>query len=140
MCQTESKDFGRTWTEIRESNLPMAASKPYAGILSTGQRYLVCTTTADSANRRSPLTIAVSRPRESVFSRIYRIRDAAVAVPGSSVPRIESHPQCRLSYPYAAEYDGKLYVIYSNDGSRGGNRNSCELAIIPIEKLRAGRA
>ncbi len=134
-----SRDFGRTWTEIRESNLPMAASKPYAGILSTGQRYLVCTTTADSANRRSPLTIAVSRPRESVFSRIYRIRDAAVAVPGSSVPRIESHPQCRLSYPYAAEYDGKLYVIYSNDGSRGGNRNSCELAIIPIEKLRAGR-
>lgn len=130
-----SKDFGRTWTEIRESNLPMAASKPYAGILSTGQRYLVCTTTADSGNRRSPLTIAVSRPGQSVFSRIYRIRDAAIAEPQSHDPKVESHPQCRLSYPYAAEYDGELYVVYSNDGSRGGNRNSCELAIIPVEKF-----
>lgn len=132
-----SKDFGRTWTEIRESNLPMAASKPYADILSTGQQYLVCTTTADSGNRRSPLTIAVSRPGQSVFNKIYRIRDAAVAEPASRIPRIESHPQCRLSYPYAAEYDGKLYVVYSNDGSRGGNCNSCELAIIPVDKLRA---
>jgi len=137
-----SEDSGRTWPEIRESNLPMAASKPYAGILSTGQRYLICTTTADSGNRRSPLTIAVSRPGERVFSKIYRIRDAAMSEQQSHVsqqhgPRIESHPQCRLSYPYAAEYDGKLYVVYSNDGSRGGNRNSCELAIIPVEKLRA---
>jgi hypothetical protein len=137
-----SRDCGRTWTEVRESNLPMAASKPYAGILSTGQRYLVCTTTADSGNRRSPLTIAVSRVGQSTFNKIYRIRDATVAESGSHVPRqpgpeIESHPECRLSYPYAAEYDGKLYVVYSNDGSRGGNRNSCELAIIPLEELRA---
>ena len=43
----------------------------------------------------------------------------------------------RLSYPYAAEYNGKLYVIYSNDGGRGGNRNSCELAIVPVDKLKA---
>ena len=126
-----SEDCGRTWTEIRESNLPMAASKPYAGVLSTGQRYLVCTTTSDAGNRRSPLTIAVSRPGEEVFSKIYRIRDAVHDGPG------ESTPTARLSYPYAAEYDGKLYVIYSNDGGRGGNRNSCELAIVPIGKLFA---
>ena len=36
-----SEDFGRTWTPTRPSNLPMATSKPYAGTLSTGQRYLV---------------------------------------------------------------------------------------------------
>jgi len=126
-----SEDYGRTWTEIRESNLPMAASKPYAGILSTGQRYLVCTTTSDSGNRRSPLTIAVDRPGEERFSKIHRIRDAVHDGPG------ESTPNARLSYPYAAEYDGKLYVIYSNDGGRGGNRNSCELAIIPIDRLTA---
>jgi len=126
-----SEDYGRTWTETRESNLPMAASKPYAGVLSTGQRYLVCTTTADSGNRRSPLTIAISRAGEKLFSKIYRIRDAVHDGPG------ESTPVARLSYPYAAEYDGKLYVIYSNDGGRGGNRNSCELAIIPIQKLKA---
>jgi concanavalin A-like lectin/glucanase superfamily protein/BNR repeat protein len=124
-----SKDYGRTWTEIRETNLPMAGSKPYAGVLSTGQRYLVATTTADSGNRRSPLTIAVSRPGEKVFSKIYRIRDAVHDGPG------ESDPKCRLSYPYAVEHEAKLYVAYSNDGSRGGNLNSAELAIVPVEAL-----
>jgi hypothetical protein len=141
-----SHDYGRTWTQVRESNLPMAASKPYAGVLSTGRRYLICTTTTDSGNRRSPLTIAVSRPGEKVFSAIYRIRDAVAAKRGQrgdekpgdeSAVQIESHPQSRLSYPYAVERDSKLYVIYSNDGSRGGNRNSCELAIIPVKSLRA---
>ncbi|MEA1952425.1 MAG: LamG-like jellyroll fold domain-containing protein [Planctomycetota bacterium] len=126
-----SKDYGRTWTEMRESNLPMAASKPYAGTLSTGQQYLVCTTTADSGNRRSPLTIAVSRPGEKVFSKIYRIRDAVYNGPG------KSSPKCRLLYPYAVEHEGRLYVVYSSDGGGGGNFfNSCELAIIPIESLR----
>jgi hypothetical protein len=126
-----SRDYGRTWTTIRPSNLPMAASKPYAGVLSTGQRYLIGTTTADSGNRRSPLTIAVGRPAEKVFSKIYRIRDAVHDGPG------ESNPDCRLSYPYAEEYGGKLYVVYSNDGNRGGNRNSAELAVILLESLSA---
>ncbi|NQT12817.1 MAG: exo-alpha-sialidase, partial [Planctomycetes bacterium] len=126
----ESQDYGRSWTTMRPSNLPMAGSKPYAGTLSTGQRYLVATTTADSGNRRSPLTIAVSRPGEEVFQRIFRIRDAKWDGPG------ESHPGCRLSYPYAVEHEGKLYVVYSNDGSRGGNRNSAEMAVIPVEALR----
>jgi basic membrane lipoprotein Med (substrate-binding protein (PBP1-ABC) superfamily) len=101
-----------------------------AGTLSTGQNYLVCTNTADSGGRRSPLTIAVSRPGEEFFSRIYRIRDAVHDGPG------ESGPECRLSYPYAVERNGQLYVVYSNCGGRGGNRNSAELAIIPVEALR----
>ena len=126
-----SKDYGRTWTESREANLPMAASKPYAGTLSTGQCYLVATTTADSGNRRSPLTIAVSRPGEKFFSKVYRMRDAVHDGPG------ESAPKCRLSYPYAVEHDGKLYVAYSNDGSRGANRNSSELAVVPVKSLGA---
>lgn len=124
-----SSDYGRTWTAARPSNLPMAASKPYAGILSTGQRYLICTTTADSGNRRHPLTIAVSRPGEEEFSRVFRIRDAVHEGPG------ESHPNAALAYPYAVEYEGKLYVGYSNSGGRGGNHNSGELAVIPLEAL-----
>ena len=84
----------------------------------------------DSGNRRSPLTIAVSRPGEKVFTRIYRIRDAVHDGPG------ESGPNHRLSYPYAVEHEGKLYVIYSNDGGRGGNRNSAELAIVPVDRLQ----
>lgn len=125
-----STDFGRSWSKLRESNLPMAGSKPYAGVLSTGRRYLICTTTSDAGNRRSPLTIAVSQPGEDLFSRVYRIRDAVHDGPG------ESHPKCRLSYPYAVERDNRLYVAYSNDGGRGANCNSAELVIIPIASLR----
>jgi hypothetical protein len=125
-----SSDYGRSWTPSTESNLPMAASKPCSGVLSNGQRYLICSTTADGGNRRSPLTIAVSKPGENTFSKVFVIRHAVFEdSPG------ESHPSAALSYPYAIEYRGKLYVGYSNNGERHGNNNSAELAIIPIAKL-----
>ncbi len=126
-----SRDYGRTWSTIGASNLPMAASKPYAGVLSTGQRYLICTTTSDAGNRRAPLTIAVGRPGENRFCKVYRIRDAVHEGPG------ESGSGCSLAYPYAVERHGRLYVAYSNDGGRGVNRNSAEMAVIPVESLRA---
>src|SRR5699024_6063052 len=126
-----SHDYGHTWTKLQPSNLPMAASKPYAGILSTGQRYLIGTTTADSKNARHPLTIAVSKPGENTFSKIYCIRRAV-----HKKGKVESDPKASLAYPYAIEYKGNLYVVYSNSGGRGGagrsswNNNSAELAII----------
>jgi hypothetical protein len=121
-----SEDFGRTWSTMLPSNLPMATSKPYAGTLSTGQRYLVCTTTADSRGKRSPLTIAVSKPGESVFSKVFVIRHSVYPNgPGVSDPRAD------FSYPYAIEHDGKLYVGYTHK-SHAAN----ELAVIPIEKLQ----
>ncbi|MEW4564791.1 exo-alpha-sialidase [Bremerella sp. JC770] len=129
-----SDDYGRTWTQLRESNLPMVTSKPSAGRLSTGQNYLIATTTANSGGRRYPLTIALSRPGEKLFSKVYVIRHAEFPEgPG------ESHPRAALSYPYTIEHDGKLYVGYSNNGGAGGGRagndNSAELAIIPLEQL-----
>ncbi len=126
-----SDDFGRTWTPAVESDLPMTTSKPAAGTLSTGERYLVCTTTADSGSRRHPLTIALSRPGEATFSRVRVIRRAEFPEgPG------ESHPNAALSYPCAVEHEGRLYVAWSNNGGRGANRNSAELAIIPLRSLR----
>jgi len=134
-----SEDYGRTWTPSEPSNLPMVASKPYTGTLSTGQHYLICTTTADSGNRRSPLTIALTRAGESRFSQVYIIRHAQFPEgPG------ESHPRANLAYPYAIEHDGKLYIAYSNNGGNVGrvgegrelwNNNSAELAIVPLSTL-----
>lgn len=127
-----SKDFGETWTQSVPSNMPMATSKPYAGILSNGQRFLVCTSSANSGGRRSPLTIAVSNPGEADFTRIYKIRDAVHA--GGTV---DSHPRAKLSYPYVIEQDGMVYVGYSNSGGREGmNINSAELAVFPISALQ----
>jgi hypothetical protein len=127
-----SENYGRTWTEHAPSNLPMVRSKPYTGTLSTGQPYLICTTTeeARTKNHRSPLTIAVGRPGETGFRKILRIR-------GSVCPESpgDSDPRANLSYPYAVEHDGHLYVGFSNMGGRGGNENSAELAVIPIESL-----
>jgi hypothetical protein len=125
-----SEDFGRTWTKTRISNLPMATSKPAAGILSTGQHYLVCTTAADNGGKRTPLTIALSKPGEARFSQVFVIR-------GSQNPAHagESADYLGLAYPYAIEHGGKLYVGYSNNGGRRGNYNSAELAIIPLSAL-----
>jgi len=98
-----SEDYGRTWTDYE----------------------------AETSNRRAPLTIAVGRPGENGFRRIFRIRDSVCpASPGDSVPGAS------LSYPYAVEHDRALYVGFSNSGGRGGNNNSAELAIIPIESLK----
>jgi len=128
-----SEDYGRTWTEAQPSNLPMVRSKPYAGTLSTGQRYLIDTITAEAAtrNHRAPLTIAVGRPGENGFRKIFRIRDSVCPEsPG------DSNPNGNLSYPYAIEHDGSLYIGFSNMGGRGGNDNSAELAVIPIQALK----
>ena len=136
-----SEDYGRTWTPSQPSNLPMTTSKPCAGTLSTGQRFLVCSTSADGGKRRSPLTIAVSKPGETQLSQVFVIRHAEFpAGPG------ESHRNAALSYPCAIEHGGKLYVGYSNSGGGVGrvgngrelwNNNSAEMAVIPIEKLKA---
>ncbi|MEZ5402788.1 MAG: exo-alpha-sialidase [Bryobacteraceae bacterium] len=128
----ESRDSGRNWTPSAPSNLPMATSKPYMGTLSNGVSYLIGTTTSDSGRRRSPLTIALTRPRETAFHRIYRIRDAVCPPCGG-----DSHERASLSYPYAVERRGSLYVAYSNNGGRTGmNLNSAELAILPLRSLR----
>ena len=101
----------------------------YAGILSTGQRYLVCTTTADTGGRRSPLTIAVSKPGESVFSNVFVIRPSIFPEgPGVSDVRAD------FSYPYAVEHEGKLYIGYTHK-SHAAN----ELAVLPVDQLRIAR-
>lgn len=122
----QSGDYGRTWTQSRKSNLPMATSKPCAGTLSTGQNYLICTTTADTGGGRAPLTIALSRPGEKLFSDIYVIRHAVCTdTPGPSGEGLD------MSYPYAVEHDGKLYVGYAIK-----RRKTAEMAVIPLSRLK----
>lgn len=95
-----SDDYGITWSDLKPSNLPMTGSKPYAGTLSNGQRYLINTIAADAGNSRTPLTIAVSKPGENQFCKLYRICDVK---PG------QFRSRARFSYPYAVEYKGSLW-------------------------------
>jgi len=121
-----SEDHGRTWTPSQPSNLPFVTSKPNAGILSNGQRYVIGTTDIDNPKSRVPLTIAVSKPGEEKLSKIFIIKSGMG------------------SYPHATEHNGKLYVGYSAspgrelppaEGRFAWNRNAAELAIIPIDSL-----
>lgn len=122
----ESDDAGRTWTPAQATNLPMAATKPYTGRLSTGAMYLVSTTTADCGNRRSPLTIAIGAAGSKTFCKVFVIRHAVFAEgPGPS------DANAQLCYPYAVEHEGHLYVGYSVK-----NHRTAELAIIPLGELR----
>ena len=127
---SESTDYGKTWAPFKVGNLPMATSKPYTGTLSDGRHYLICSISADGGTSRRPLTIALTRPGEMSFSSLYVIRHAS----GDGLP--DSSSVSALSYPYAVEQDGKLYVGYSNSGGRRGNNNSAELAVIPLSALR----
>ena len=99
------------------SDLPMIDSKPYAGTLSTGQHYLICSC-AKGIKERNPLTIALTEKGNDKFSKILIIDEGKT-----------------LSYPYAIESNNKLYVAYSSS-TEGYNRNSAELAIIDIEDLK----
>lgn len=122
----ESKDFGRTWSRLRVSNLPMGASKPIGGTLRNGQRYLISNNAEDG---RSLLSIAVSKPGEKQFSGIWKIRHSTSPRRRSPVQRAPQDPSAQWTYPAAVEHDGHLYVIYDL------NKEDCELSIIPIAAL-----
>jgi len=70
-------------------------------------------------------TIAVSKPGESVFAKIFVIR-RSVFSEGSGV----SAPNTDFNYPYAVEHEDQLYIGYTHK-SHAAN----ELAVIPLGNL-----
>ncbi len=120
-----SDDNGETWSTAEPSNLPMFPAKPCGGVLSTGQRFLVCNLThPDKAdNRRDTLVIYLSRSGDDRFSHVLRVRH------GES----PSHPfyaNRQWSYPCAIEHDGKLYIAYTV------NKSDCCLTSVPLTSLQ----
>lgn len=111
---------GHTWSSPRPANFRIGSAKPYAGKLSTGQRYLLYTT--PTPGYRELLTLAISKPGERCFSRVWQIHDGADAVLGVG-------PE--WSYPCAVEAFGNLYVVYTSE------KRHAMLATIPVESLVA---
>ncbi len=115
-----SSDYGRNWRGPILHNLPeLANSKLYAGVLSSGQRYLVWT--IPSGGYRNELVIAVSRPGEEQLAAVWQLQHGRSAELGVG-------PE--WSYPYAAEHHGKLYVIYTSQ------KNHSVMTIIPVTSLK----
>lgn len=131
-----SYDNGETWTLAQESNLSANTSKPCAGILGTGHKYLITNSVYGANTSRNQLTISIANPGSDKFSKMFLIRD--MAIPNAlkeTYSEIDINPS--LSYPYATEYNGKLYVIYSSWMHNGANLNNIELAVIDINELVA---
>ncbi len=117
-----STDGGSTWPVAKLSNFPMAASKPFAGSLSTGQHYVI----VNLDRQRHVLAIAVTRPHEDGFVRLWAIRSGEPRQP--LYPGYAKSPQ--WSYPSAVEAEDGLRVIYSV------GKEDCEMAIIPLDALK----
>lgn len=111
-----SRDYGRAWAGPMQTNLPISHSKLYAGVLSTGQRYLVW----NVPPARNELVIGVSRPGEQQLSAVWQIRCGRSEELGCG-------PE--WSYPCAVEHDGKLYVIYTSE------KKHSVMTVIPVESL-----
>jgi len=122
-----SGDYGRTWRQLSVRDFSAVTSKFYAGRLSTGQAYLVYNYPLkddEKARGRSLLAVAVSRPGELAFSRVFKVQGSGEYGSGTS----DHH------YPCAIEHNGRLLVVYTA-GRRGVRQ--CELASIPVTSLRA---
>ena len=117
-----SRDGGITWSDV-ETIAEDSDRKIFyvAGTLSTGQHYLL-SNTPGRAHSRDLLTIAVTRPGEAVFSKMWKLRD------GYAVD-LKAGPE--WSYPSAIEHGGKLFVVYTSE------KHHCALSVIPIASIAA---
>lgn len=109
---------GRTWSAPHTANFRIGSAKPYAGKLSTGQRFLIYTT--PTPGYRELLTMAISKPGERHFSKVWQIHDGPDGVLGVG-------PE--WSYPCAIEAFGNLYVVYTSE------KRHAMLAIVPVLSL-----
>jgi hypothetical protein len=133
---TYSYDCGETWSEIRESDLCAVTSKICSGKLSTGEKYVITNSLKGANYSRGALTVALTGRGGDIFNRTWLIRDRSIPRELQAVYH-ESEANNGLSYPYAIEKDGLLYVSYSS-ARYGGNFNNIELCIIDINALNRG--
>lgn len=116
---SESFDYGKTWTSMSESNLPICQSKVYGGSLPNGEKYLIFN--YDTPKDRDTLCVAVGK--ES-FERLYYIKKGYEEEP----VYIMTH---QWSYPYAYVDGDKLYVTYNQ------NKENAMLSVIPLASIGA---
>ncbi|MCE5257974.1 MAG: exo-alpha-sialidase [Chloroflexi bacterium] len=122
-----SADGGRTWSALEPSNLPAVDSKTCAGILSTGQHYLVYNLRPArfGSLMRDVLVMALSAPGRMPLCKTVLIRSGTA--PRARQPGFAKEEQ--WSYPAVEELDGRVYVAYSI------TKEDIGLSILPLEAL-----
>ena len=120
-----SKDFGKSWSTQTNSNLPVSASKPYAGKLSSGASYLIANIPVPGLAARDTLAIALSWPGSATFTDLFVIRQGKSHLPRTSGAGIGQ----QWAYPYAIERNNKLYVVYA------GTKENAELSVVDLKEF-----
>lgn len=125
-----STDGGRTFGECELSNLPMATTKPFCGTLSDGRIYMVFNESIpEHPHNRDRMLLGIGSRGGFTLSKLYVVDEGCFDN--------QSKRRCSLSYPYAKEIDGKLYITYSYESmpTTGRNHNDAMLAVIDIKEL-----
>lgn len=125
-----SEDGGRTFSECKLSNLPMATTKPFCGKLTDGRVYMVFNESISGhPNRRDRMLLGVGKADSFTLERFYVIDEGCFDK--------NAGRRCALSYPYAKEIDGRLYIAYSYESmpATGYNHNDAMLAIVETKDI-----
>ncbi len=117
---SRSTDGGISWTRAQATNFPMAASRPCAGRLTTGEPYLIF-----NPWDRNQLAIAMGPVGGIHLDRLLMIRSEP-----PPEPRFPAFSRPQWSYPSAVEFGDHLLVAYS------ASKEDAVLTIIPLSELR----
>lgn len=107
-----SRDNGRTWTPLVETNFPDARSKFNSVRTSRGDYVLISN---PNPKGRNPLCLSVSADG-LVYTQM-------------SVLQVPADPSDSLQYPHVIEHDGHLLIVYSR------NKRSVEIFKVPLESV-----
>ncbi len=118
---SKSTDGGLTFSNYEYGDIVASPSRTYSGFLSDGRMYVIFNQDYDRAESRNRLLIAVGEKGKMNLSKLYVIEEY-------------TRP---LSYPYAVEDNGILYIGYSKGVGTGPNvnHNNEVVTLVPISSF-----
>ncbi len=108
LLRTFSRDNGRTWSRMHQTNFPDATSKFFVHRTSRGYYVMVSNS---NPRKRDPLTLAVS-PDGLVFTKLFRLIGGR-----------------HIDYPHIIEHDGRLLIAFS------GAKQTMEVMKVSLDAL-----
>ena len=118
---SKSVDGGVSFSPFDYSDIVASPSRTYSGFLSDGRMYVIFNQDYNRAESRNRLLIAVGEKGSMDLSKLYVVEEY-------------TRP---LSYPYAVERDGILYIGYSKGVGTGPNvnHNNEVVTLVPISNF-----
>lgn len=118
---SKSTDGGKSFSSYDYSDIVASPSRTYSGFLSDGRMYVIFNQDYERAESRNRLLIAVGEKGKMNLSKLYVVEEY-------------TRP---LSYPYAIEDNGILYIGYSKGVGTGPNvnHNNEVVTLVPISNF-----